>query len=44
MPSVPTLPFDSGMFFTSQSMVSYVSVASSTGVGFSGPCSGRFIT
>ena len=41
---VATRPFVSGMFFTSQAMVSYVSVASSTGVGLSGPCTGRFIT
>jgi hypothetical protein len=30
---MPTLPLLSGMFFTSQSMVSYVSVAWSTGRG-----------
>ena len=41
---MPTLPFDSGTFFTSQSIVSYVSVAWSTGVGFCGPRSGRFMT
>ena len=34
---MPTLPLLSGIFFTSQSMVSYVSVELSTGVGFSGP-------
>ncbi len=44
IPSSPTLPFVSGTFFTSQSIVSYVSVASSTFVGFSGPTSGRFMT
>jgi hypothetical protein len=37
-----TLP--SGTFFIGQSMVSYVSVAWSTGVGFGGPRSGRFTT
>ena len=41
---MPTLPFVSGTFFTSQSIVSQVSVAWSTAVGFSGPRSGRFIT
>ena len=41
---MPTLPLLSGMFFTSQSIVSYVSVAWSTGVGFCGPRSGRFMT
>ena len=43
---MPTLPLDSGRFFgfTSQSIVSYVSVAWSTGVGFCGPWSGRFMT
>src|SRR5882757_2864483 len=40
MPRMPTLPLLSGVFFTSQSIVSYVSVAWSTGVGLSGPCSG----
>ena len=44
MPRMPTFPFDSGTFFTSQSIVSYVSVAWSTAVGFCGPCNGRFIT
>ena len=44
MPRMPTLPFDSGTFFTSQSIVSQVSVEWSTGVGFCGPASGRFIT
>ena len=34
---IPTLPFVSGMFFTYQSMVSYVSVI------FCGPRKGRFI-
>ena len=41
---MPTLPLDSGMFFTSQSTVSQVSVEWSTLVGFCGPRSGRFIT
>ena len=44
MPMMPTRPFVSGTFFVSHSIVSYVSVEWSTGVGFSGPCSGRFIT
>jgi len=41
---MPTRPLLSGTFFTSQSIVSYVSVAWSTGVGFWGPRSGRVIT
>ena len=41
---MPTLPLLSGMFFTSQSIVSYVSVEWSTGVALCGPCSGRFMT
>ncbi len=41
---MPTLPLLSGVFLTSQSTVSKVSVAWSTGVGFCGPESGRFIT
>jgi hypothetical protein len=41
---MPTRPLLSGTFFTSQSMVSQVSVEWSTGVGFCGPWSGRFIT
>ena len=44
IPRMPTLPFDSGTFFTSQSIVSHVSVAWSTGVGFCGPWRGRFMT
>src|SRR3954469_23348864 len=43
-PMVPTRPFDSGTFFTSQSMVSYASVAWSVLVWLSGPISGRVIT
>ena len=41
---MPTLPLDSGTFFTSQSIVSYVSVEWSIGVEFCGPRGGRFIT
>ena len=41
---MPILPLVSGTFFTSQSMVSQVSVAWSTGVGFCGPRIGRFMT
>ncbi len=41
---MPTLPFDSGRFFTSQSMVSQASVAWSTRVPLSSPLSGRVIT
>ena len=42
---MPTLPFDSGTFLVSHSMVSQVSVEWSTGVGLSAlPLSGRFIT
>ena len=41
---MPTLPLLSGVFFTSQSMVSQVSVAWSTWAGFRGPRRGRFIT
>ncbi len=44
IPRIPTLPFVSGTFFTSHSIVSYVSVEWSTGVEFCGPRSGRFIT
>src|SRR5438093_10642253 len=44
MPRIPTLPLLSGTFFTSQSMVSNVSVACSTGVGFCGQRNGGFIT
>ena len=44
IPRMPTFPFDSGTFLTSQSIVSHVSVAWSTGVGFCGPWSGRFMT
>ena len=43
-PSMPTLPFDSFTFFTSQSMVSQASVAWSMPVAFSGPRGGRVIT
>ncbi len=43
MPSSPTLPLVSGIFLTSQSMVSQVSVDSSTPVGLSGPRNGRFM-
>lgn len=35
-----TLPFDSGVFFTSQAMVSWASVASSMSVSLSGPARG----
>ena len=38
---MPTLPFDSLVFFTSQSMVSQASVVSSVFVGLSGPTGGR---
>ena len=44
IPMVPTRPFDSGTFLTSQSIVSQVSVAWSTLLGLSGPRSGRLIT
>ncbi len=40
----PTLPLLSGTCFTSQSIVSYASVASSTWVWFSGPMIGRVMT
>ena len=41
---MPTRPFDSGTFFTSQSMVSQVSVEWSVVGGFSGPRTGRVTT
>ena len=44
LPSIPTLPFDSGTFFTSQSIVSYASVEWSTVLALSGPFSGRVTT
>ena len=44
IPRMPTLPLDSLTFLTSQSIVSYVSVEWSTGVGFCGPWIGRFMT
>ena len=42
-PITPTLPLLFGTFFTSQSIVSQVSVASSTPFGFFGSCSAPFM-
>ena len=41
---MPTLPLLSGVFLTSQSMVSQASVVSSVAVGLSRPRGGRVIT
>jgi hypothetical protein len=43
-PIMPTLPFVSGTFFTSQSMVSQASVPLSVWLELSGPRTGRVIT